>query len=506
MICPKCKAEIKEGMLFCTECGGKISYLADNNVKISEEENKNSNINKIKKDNNLKIKKLSKKTKCIIFAFIIILVICLIAASLITIFTKKQRYQNFIKTYKAPEGYEWSSELDVSVDFIDGYAFYKNKTCKYQNYDFLDDDNHYFYLKSITDDSEYKIRLEDGKFSKLTDSQVNACLYIEDIDKEEIARREDETLHQNYNFSYSASSYLIEKLKSGTTSYSSDNLRTPHTVPWVPDNESGNKGIGEYVIITGKYDPHVQILFRNGYQSCSRSDLFKKNSRVKSVKVSVNDSENFIVAYLEDSPKAQIIDIRNILPTEKQNLKIKIEIESVYPGTKYSDVCIDSILPFFAVDDNSIPMNVNTSEEIEAYTVDLAEDESFVSLELLTQYDNCKMYGTEYCFYQKKSVVDFINYAAEKYTVTTKVTKNSNGIAIQLSGVLDSESNDSTVMNVLFLVYPDEKQSFIASLDFTVLGYTSSWKSEDFYGNFSNYEYAKCMAAYLSCCGVDTDF
>lgn len=158
-------------------------------------------------------------------------------------------------------------------------------------------------------------------------------------------------LHDSGVKELSASSMLIENTRTGKTVYAPDNLLTklyyrysdePYyiaydslTPPWVEGKN--DYGIGEYLDIEFKW-PSDEMQILNGFVDFTRMDLYEKNSRVKTVLI---ESENpkFSKEYeIEDHVRYTLIT----LPEKTQ--KIRMTIKDVYPGTKYKDTCLSSIL------------------------------------------------------------------------------------------------------------------------------------------------------------------
>lgn len=148
-----------------------------------------------------------------------------------------------------------------------------------------------------------------------------------------------------------ASSYLSENTKKGFIEYLPQNLLErlyymtgpdydkvtydTLTPPWVECKE--DYGIGEYLDIEFKW-PSDELQILNGFVDFTRMDLYEKNSRVKTVLI---ESENpkFSKEYeIEDLVRYTLIT----LPQKTD--KIRITIKDVYPGTKYKDTCLSSIL------------------------------------------------------------------------------------------------------------------------------------------------------------------
>ncbi len=142
------------------------------------------------------------------------------------------------------------------------------------------------------------------------------------------------------------SSYLKEKSKS----YPVENLRKLVVdTPWV--EAAKGDGIGEGFTIkcisrTNPLGPYLLIM--NGYISYNKPYLYKQNNRIKTIRVTGTNTKKFKILNLLDTPHPQTVDISFI--TEPED--IRIEIESVYKGTKYDDTCLHYCINF---DDYVIP-------------------------------------------------------------------------------------------------------------------------------------------------------
>jgi len=148
-----------------------------------------------------------------------------------------------------------------------------------------------------------------------------------------------------------ASSFLTEKTKNGLIDYIPENLLErlyymtgpdrdilsfdTITPPWVEGKD--DYGINEYLDIEFKWkSDEIQIL--NGFVDFTRIDLYEKNSRVKTILIE-SKNPDFIKEYnLEDIVKYNVIKL-----PEKTD-KIRIIIKDIYPGTKYKDTSLSSII------------------------------------------------------------------------------------------------------------------------------------------------------------------
>jgi hypothetical protein len=127
--------------------------------------------------------------------------------------------------------------------------------------------------------------------------------------------------------------------------YAPENLeRFGLDAPWV-ENAPG-AGIGQKVRFSVADDDGefaigktVGFYIFNGFISFERPDLYKKNSRVKKIKMTDVKTNKSRVIALQDTPNPQFIDINDFAGTE-----VELEIVEVYPGTHYEDTCIGGIV------------------------------------------------------------------------------------------------------------------------------------------------------------------
>jgi|GEM_PF-2129337 len=102
-------------------------------------------------------------------------------------------------------------------------------------------------------------------------------------------------------------------------------------------------------------DQHLYISI--GYVAHSRPNLYFENSRPKKIRIyDINDRSIFHDFDLLDTPNFQLIDVSKFTrnPTRDRrsgdwerysyHVSIRIEILEIYPGTRYNDTCINSIL------------------------------------------------------------------------------------------------------------------------------------------------------------------
>jgi hypothetical protein len=132
-----------------------------------------------------------------------------------------------------------------------------------------------------------------------------------------------------------ASSYLIE----GSVSYFPSNAgQSDIGKPWLEGVEG--QGIHEKLIFQQAVYNTEAIHISSGFVSFDRPQLYKQNSRPKKINVSVSGKFSYN-AELEDTPNYQTIILPQKLGFDDT---LVIEILDVYPGEKYDDTCINSVL------------------------------------------------------------------------------------------------------------------------------------------------------------------
>ena len=130
---------------------------------------------------------------------------------------------------------------------------------------------------------------------------------------------------------YSTDTYLTE----GSLKYTPDNMKGFSDVPWCPA-----EAYQDETIYIKTQEPIEGLYFGNGYYRSDKKYLYGNNCRVKELEITFLGSSLTQKVTLEDSGFLQFIPLIDVNET---NLKIKIL--SVYEGDKYSDLCINCILP-----------------------------------------------------------------------------------------------------------------------------------------------------------------
>ena len=150
--------------------------------------------------------------------------------------------------------------------------------------------------------------------------------------------------------SINASSELKD---SNSINYSAENAHDYNkNTAWVEGNP--DYGVGEYIEYVFDFSSVEgyegtlginKILLANGYKKSK--DVWKNNSRVKQLKVYLNDKP-YAILNLLDSYEIQTVEIGEIKFPANETTKLKFEITKVYKGTKYKDTAI-SLLMFEGV-------------------------------------------------------------------------------------------------------------------------------------------------------------
>jgi hypothetical protein len=121
-------------------------------------------------------------------------------------------------------------------------------------------------------------------------------------------------------------------LTKGNTVYSTDNLGISIGECW-SEGAAGN-GVGEKLTVRGGSIGSLYI--SSGFVSYEKPYLYSQNTRVKRIRISDNMGSSKIIE-LRDTAHYQKIDISGFTD------EFSIEIMEVYPGSRYTDTCINSI-------------------------------------------------------------------------------------------------------------------------------------------------------------------
>jgi len=114
--------------------------------------------------------------------------------------------------------------------------------------------------------------------------------------------------------------------------------------------EGYNEYYGEEIRQKGNYNATFNgIYIVNGY--AQNEALYKANSRVKKLKLTIDDKEQYILE-LEDTMMPQIFDVNYKVSNQKKLYPIKAEFEilEVYKGEKYEDTAINTLTVGFDSD------------------------------------------------------------------------------------------------------------------------------------------------------------
>jgi hypothetical protein len=176
---------------------------------------------------------------------------------------------------------------------------------------------------------------------------------------------------QNRNLkSITSSSYLTETINGKQVKYTPDNLfkafyiectdlpyvwNSSH-VPWVEG--TFGKGIGESITID--FDKTIDgFSILNGFVDIEKTRLYKENSRIK--KLTILDLENHEKQIVEFEDRVYF----KLIEFDKSTTQIKLIINDIYPGSKYSDTCVSAIVDHQRIFDNGDSIEEEVKNKIE---------------------------------------------------------------------------------------------------------------------------------------------
>lgn len=245
-------------------------------------------------------------------------ILCFIFLCATCVFAEKRTYASCID--------EWI-EIEDSIITFNYCDPFENDICR--TYKYETENNNGFEWITIKNDYEKKkfLMLKSNEFLILYDAMSPEPFFFGFYS---FRRLEGLSFPKKNNIK--VSSELQEK----TIIYSDSNLGNLNLdEPWV--EAAKGDGIGEYIIL----DVNARELYIvSGYISYSKPYLYDQNNRPKTIRISFIDSDcDEMIITLLDTPNPQKIDL-----ITSYKGKMKLEILDVYKGTKYSDLCISSII------------------------------------------------------------------------------------------------------------------------------------------------------------------
>jgi hypothetical protein len=127
----------------------------------------------------------------------------------------------------------------------------------------------------------------------------------------------------------------------GKMTYGIQNALDFKPTAWVEGVEGD--GLGETIHLhfrrMAAEEPLTRIILYNGFQWSEA--LFRKNSRIKSLRVSVDGTPTYVFR-LQDTMKGQQFAV-HIAPNEDRAVMLTLEILDVYPGEIYHDTALTDI-------------------------------------------------------------------------------------------------------------------------------------------------------------------
>lgn len=226
--------------------------------------------------------------------------------------------------------YQYDSEsFTISLDFIFDYFYnntissaikinsiYNSNTyCDYQkNYDFYSNIRLNSGTIKITNFCDYKPYLKNvPKNIKDATSLISKSLIIKNVD-------------------YKSKSYLSE----ANLKYIPQNMNFFSDAPWCPILPYKE----EEILIESENERIEGLFIGNGYYREDKKYLYLNNSRAKEIEIEFIESGMKQIVFLEDSGYLQFVPLCNV-----NSRKLKIKLLSIYEGDKYSDLCINCIIP-----------------------------------------------------------------------------------------------------------------------------------------------------------------
>ncbi len=242
----------------------------------------------------------------------------------------------FASDVKIGQLYDLSSEYGECIIFDDSFTLLGNT---YQSELMKDtllpslktDDSSYFLLSCTVDDIDFLTILTDKgnkhvfhnweiPFSKSHNKNVKTVPILEGV------------------YVNSVSGYISEKSRNGSTVEYLPEKMSLGLNPWAIKADETVKKI--VVSCWPGTFPVEGLIVANGFISIEKPYLYKENSRLKRLKVTINGKSGEYD--LCDTPDFQVLPLPIPLEPRRTNT-IEIEILDWYPGEKYSDIVLSGL-------------------------------------------------------------------------------------------------------------------------------------------------------------------
>lgn len=290
--------------------------------------------------------------------------------------------------------------------------------------------------------------------SSLADEGVSVSVGL-DSDNNRLASNSGEIV---YEYAY-ASSELTDKYGEYPAWKAFDGKRFTVWSEAANDSGIGESLSGQWSVTGGEWWI-LGVAIRAGHQRNEK--LFYKNNRPCDIRLYLNGAE--YDAVLADERDWQRIIFSDPIPAEDDYINLTVEIESVYPGSKYDDTCITSldliVAPTLSGYDNSDLLDTDDSVHLETAEISIVD-------QLMTETDFFSYYP-DYESIGGQASSSYINddggwtwwtYLVTGYTVDVYIDSNDSSVPMLTNGWTDSEILTDVPVQSCILCY----------------GYTNQW-------------------------------
>lgn len=244
----------------------------------------------------------------------------------------KNKFINFscgvsLISYLQKENYQYKYEYQIDDDHV--IVIYSNQMGDHNGLNCYDAFSEKIYFNKINlHNNNEKINITNFLFLyKMNISLAEVLspfIFLDKIDKRFL--------------DYNATSALRE----GNIIYSASNLSTSDGNPWASAN---GYGINDKIRIKMFSRSEQSLVVYNGFQSKEKPYLYSQNSRLKRIRICNSLLNKKKEIKLQDTKDAQEIDINDLLENAGEIINLEIEVLEVFAGDKYTDLCIQAILP-----------------------------------------------------------------------------------------------------------------------------------------------------------------
>lgn len=301
MKCPKCKSEIRDDALFCSECGTKIEKETTMNSRVAKREQQKQSQNK----------------KTVTIVAIVALVVIIVIGCYFLFFKGDQSSEEKQTTTEKTETTTKKIKLKktkLTIKVGETEYIEANMDCQYKVKDTsICEVDSFGTVKGLKEGTTTVTCTADNK------TQATCQITVQKENKIEIESYEASSTLLAENYDYSVKNVFDQNYKTC----------------WVEGAE--DDGLGQSITVHFKNKVKINQLFIvNGISKTN--ELYLKNNRLKQAILTFDDGSQEIINVNDIYNQKQELSF-----TARETKSVTIAIKEVYRGSKYQDTCISEL-------------------------------------------------------------------------------------------------------------------------------------------------------------------